>query len=198
MHDKTDDSSDKSVLKPGESKETGSTRLEADQRHWAAEKVAAELAAKAKAEQDAPPIPEEVSIHLVPPPPPNRWTGIGKVLLLALIALTAWNVFGSDNAPTLTSREGEELAARFELYLLGREIHAYAEARGRLPESIGQIGELGDDIGYTANPDGTFTLSTQVSGGRVLYKPGTEDSLYEEMIERVGVENQRISLGSTP
>lgn len=178
----------------GTDPETGKDRLKAAQRHWAAEKVAVEQAAAAKAGQQTPLIPEDVTLRMVPPPPASRWAGIGKVLMLVLVSLTAWNLYSTSNPPTLTSREGEELAARFELYLLAQEIEAYKEARGRLPETVLQVGEMGDHVGYVANADGSFTLSAAVSGGRVLYKPGTEDALYEKMVERAATQDARMAL----
>jgi len=162
----------------------GQERLRADQRQWEAEK--AERTSLSDGHPiEAPAITDEVPIHVVPPPSQSRWLRSAKLLLLVLIALTGWNLHRSSNPTTLTSREGEELAARFELYLLAREIDAYRQTRGSLPESVLQVGELGDDVGYTANSDGTFTLSTRVNDRRVLYKQGTEDALYDKMIERI-------------
>ena len=131
-----------------------------------------------------PEIPEIVPVHLVPPPGSSGFP-IGKFLLMVLVALTAWNVYGSTRPAVLTSREGEQMAARVQLYLLAQDIEAHRLNRGRLPTSLVQVGELGEDVVFTPKPDGSYTLATQVSGARVLYTPGTEDRLYQDMVGRI-------------
>ncbi len=132
-----------------------------------------------------PQIPDDVPLQMVPRPKRGGGGALAKLLVLAFLLGTAWNVRRAMTPVELATVEAEEAAARFELYLLGQEIEAHLQARGALPASLVQVGELGDNVGYRPREDGTFTLSTEVSGRRVLYRPGTEDAVYESLVERI-------------
>ncbi len=113
-------------------------------------------------------------------------------MLFTLFALTAWIWLAPPEwmmppAAPVPTQTFVEASDRVALYLVGQQVKQYERAHGRLPSSLGDIGQRGAAVKYDTTANGQFELTSRSGATFLRYRSDeVPDSLLRTSLKRIG------------